>query len=130
MLFRSCKRFSQKVIGHKVQNYPLNLSKTDLQSSVLPVPESPATPSKEIDAMNNENGSPAEIANIHSTPAKHVVTPAGLMNVMPTLYPPKRFYMSPEDDSTSSPNKLIRRTPCSSSRSLKFDSPIKNGNVG
>ena len=129
-----CKRFSQKVIGRKVQNYPLNLSKTDLQSSVLPVPESPATPSKEIDAMNNENGSPAEIANIHSTPSKHVLTPAGLMNVMPTLYPPKRcykrFYMSPEDDSTSSPNKLIRRTPCSSSRSLKFDSPIKNGNVG
>lgn len=170
------KRFSQKVISHEVQNYPLNLSKTDLQSSVLPVPESPlnkssskeksssaagtpspsklsfestsnekclavhaspahlpqscppATPSKEIDAMNNENGSPAEIANIHSTPAKHVLTPAGLMNVTPTLYPPKRCYMSPEDDSTSSPNKLIRRPP--RSRSLKFDTPIKNGNIG
>ncbi|KAK7841569.1 clp protease regulatory subunit clpx1 [Quercus suber] len=170
------KRFSQKVISHEVQNYPLNLSKTDLQSSVLPVPESPlnkssskeksssaagtpspskllfestsnekclavhaspahfpqscppATPSKEIDAMNNENGSPAEIANIHLTPAKHVLTPAGLMNVTPTLYPPKRCYMSPEDDSTSSPNKLIRRPPCS--KSLKFDTPIKNGNIG
>ncbi|XP_030933856.1 CDT1-like protein b [Quercus lobata] len=170
------KRFSQKVISHEVQNYPLNLSKTDLQSSVLPVPESPlkkssskeksssaagtpspsklsfestsnekclavnaspahlpqscppATPSKEIDAMNNENGSPAEIANIHLTPAKHVLTPAGLMNVTPTLYPPKRCYMSPEDDSTSSPNKLIRRPP--RSRSLKFDTPIKNGNIG
>ncbi|KAK9990795.1 hypothetical protein SO802_025780 [Lithocarpus litseifolius] len=170
------KRFSQKVISHEVQNYPLNLSKTDLQSSVLPVPESPlnknsskeksssaagtpspsklsfestsnekclavhaspahlpqscppATPSKEIDATNNENGSPAEIANIHSTPAKHVLTPAGMMNVTPTLYPPKRCYMSPEDDSTSSPNKLIRRPP--RSRSLKFDTPIKNGNIG
>ncbi|KAF3966785.1 hypothetical protein CMV_009147 [Castanea mollissima] len=171
-----CKRFSQKVISHEVQIYPLNLSKTDLQSLVLPVPESPlkkssskeksssaagapspsklsfestgnekclavhasparlpqscppATPSKEIDAMNNENGSPAEIANIHSTPAKHVLTPARLMNVTPTLYPPKRCYMSPENDSTSSPNKLIRRPP--RSRSLKFDTPIKNGNVG
>ncbi|KAK4571206.1 hypothetical protein RGQ29_029859 [Quercus rubra] len=172
--FHKC--FSQKVISHEVQNYPLNLSKTDLQSSVLPVPESPlnkssskeksssaagtpspsklsfestsnekclavhaspahspqscppATPSKEINAMNNENGSPAEIANIHSTPAKHVLTPAGLMNVTPTLYPPKRCYMSPEDDSTSSPNKLIRHPP--RSRSLKFDTPIKNGNIG
>ncbi|KAK7818693.1 cdt1-like protein a [Quercus suber] len=170
------KRFSQKVISHEVQNYPPNLSKTYLQSSVLPVPESPpnkssskkksssaagtpspsklscestsnekclavnaspahlpqscppATPSKEIDAVNNENGSPAEIANIHSTPAKHVLTPAGLMNVTPTLYPPKRCYMSPDDDSTSSPNKLIRRPP--RSRSLKFDTPIKNGNIG
>nr|POF09136.1 cdt1-like protein a, chloroplastic [Quercus suber] len=167
---------SAKVISHEVQDYPLNLSKTDLRSSVLLVPESPlnkssskeksssaagapspsklsfestsnekclavhaspahlpqscppATPSEEIDAMNNENGSPAEIANIHSTPAKHFLTPAGLMNVMPRLYPPKRCYMRPEDDSTSSPNKLIRRPPCS--RLLKFDTLIKNGNVG
>ncbi|XP_050251536.1 CDT1-like protein b isoform X2 [Quercus robur] len=169
------KRFSQNVISHEVQNYPLNLSKTDLQSSVLPIPESPlnkssskeksssaagapspsklsfestsnekclavhaspahlpqscplATPSKEIDAMNNENGSPSEIANIHSTPAEHILIPAGLMNVPPKLYPPKR-YMSPKDDYTSSSNKLIRRSPCS--RLLKFDTPIKNGNVG
>ena len=160
------KRFSQKVISHEEQNYPLNLSKTDIQSSVLPVPESPlnkssskeksssaagtpspsklsfestsnekclavhasparlppscppATPSKEIDAMNNENGSPA----------KDILIPAGLMNVPPTLFPRKRCYISLKDDSTSSPNKLIRRPPCF--RSLKFDTPIKNGNVG
>jgi chromatin licensing and DNA replication factor 1 len=35
--------------------------------------------------------------------------------------------MSPEDDSTSSQNKLTRRPPCS--RSLKFDTPIKNEKV-
>jgi chromatin licensing and DNA replication factor 1 len=49
------------------------------------------------------------------------------MNVTPALHPPKRCYMSPEDDSTSSPNKLVRRLP--RSRSLKFDTPIKNENI-
>jgi chromatin licensing and DNA replication factor 1 len=87
----------------------------------------PATPSKELDAMNSENGSPTEIAKINSTPAKLASTPARLMNVTPGLHPPKRCYMSPDDDSTSSPNKLARRPP--RSRSLKFDTPIKNENI-
>lgn len=90
----------------------------------------PATPSKELDAMNSENGSPTEIAKINSTPAKPAKpasTPARLMNVTPALHPQKRCYMSPEDDSTSSPNKLARRPP--RSRSLKFDTPIKNENI-
>ena len=84
----------------------------------------PATPSKELDAMNNENCSSTEIASINLTPAKLASTPARLMNVTPALHPPKRCYMNPEDDSTSSQNKLLRRPPCS--RSLKFDTPIKN----
>lgn len=87
----------------------------------------PATPSKELDAMNSENGSPTEIAKINSTPAKLAFTPGRLMNVTPALHPPKRCYMSPEDDSTRSPNKLVRRP--SRSRSLKFDTPIKNDNI-
>ncbi|GMY06218.1 CDT1-like protein b [Fagus crenata] len=169
-----CKHFSRKVISSEVENNFKNLSKTSLQSSVLPVLESPldkssskeesssaaapspaklcfeptsnekclafcaspacllqscppATPSKELDAMNNENGSPTEIGNINSTPAKLASTPARMMNVTPALHPSKRCYMSPEDDSTSSQNKLVRRPP--RSRSLKFDTPIKNKKV-
>jgi len=87
----------------------------------------PATPSKELDALDSENGSPTKIVKINSTPAKLASTPARLMNVTPALHPPKRCYMSPEDDSTSSPNKLVRRLP--RSRSLKFDTPIKNENI-
>ncbi|KAG7989545.1 hypothetical protein I3843_03G245400 [Carya illinoinensis] len=86
----------------------------------------PATPSKLLDAMNNGNGSPTEISNIDSTPAKLAFTPVRLMNVTPTLQPPKRRCMSPEDDCTSSPQKLVRRLP--RSRSLKFDTPEKNEN--
>ncbi|CAB4291433.1 unnamed protein product [Prunus armeniaca] len=45
----------------------------------------------------------------------------------PALHRPKRCYMSPDDNSTSSPNKLVRLPP--RSRSLKFDTPVKNKNV-
>lgn len=88
-----------------------------------------ATPSKVLDALKNGNGSsPTEICNVDSTPAKLAYTPVRLMNVTPTLQPPKRCYMSPEDDCTGSPQKLVRRPP--RSRSLKFDTPEKNKNSG
>ncbi|VFQ59703.1 unnamed protein product [Cuscuta campestris] len=58
------------------------------------------------------------------TPAKLVSTPAKVMTSTPALAPPpKRCYMSPEDDSAKSPNKLARR---SSRGKLVFDTPVKD----
>lgn len=107
----------------------------------------PATPSKaieytekkdgslkSIDAMStptsrtnkyteNKDGS-LESIDATSTPAKLVSTPIRLMSATPALRSPKRRYMSPDDHSISSLNKLARRPP--RSRSLKFDTPVKN----
>ncbi|KAG6719061.1 hypothetical protein I3843_04G175100 [Carya illinoinensis] len=93
----------------------------------LPPSCPPATPSKVSEAINNKNSCPTEIADVNVTPAKHTYTPDRLMNVTPTLHPPKRCHMSPEDDCNSTPHKLLRRPP--RSRSLKFDTPEKNENV-
>ncbi|KAI4349406.1 hypothetical protein L6164_009998 [Bauhinia variegata] len=82
-----------------------------------------ATPSKTTKYLENEDGSLQNIATM-STPAKLAFTPSRLMTVTPSLPPPKRCYMSPDDNTSSSPNKLVRRPP--RSRSLKFDSPVKN----
>jgi hypothetical protein len=49
------------------------------------------------------------------------------MTATPALKPPKRHFMSPDDNSTSSPDKLVKRPP--SSRSLKFNTPMKNENA-
>ncbi|KHN44974.1 CDT1-like protein a, chloroplastic [Glycine soja] len=107
----------------------------------------PATPSKtieytekkdgslkSIDAMStptsrtnkyteNKDGS-LESIDATSTPAKLVSTPIRLMSATPALRSPKRRYMSPDDHSISSLNKLARHP--SRSRSLKFDTPVKN----
>ncbi|KAH7517359.1 hypothetical protein FEM48_Zijuj09G0055300 [Ziziphus jujuba var. spinosa] len=135
------RRFSHKV-RNEVANSDEKLSEI-LQHAVHSVPETRlnsisfseepcsahlcdsvnATPSKEISCVNKEDGSPVKNASIHSTPAK-LSTPARLMTATPALQPPKRCYMSPVDDSTCSPNKLVRRPP--RSRSLKFDTPVKN----
>lgn len=93
----------------------------------LPQSCPPATPCKVSEAINNTNDCPTEIANVNATPAKLTYTPDRLMNVTPTLHPPKRCYMSPEDDCISTPHKLLGRPP--RSRSLKFDTPEKNENV-
>ncbi|KAF3436169.1 hypothetical protein FNV43_RR23261 [Rhamnella rubrinervis] len=85
-----------------------------------------ATPSTEESCIKSEDGSPTKNTSIHSTPSK-LSTPARLMTTTPALRPPKRCYMSPDDDSIGSPNKLVRRPP--RSRSLKFDTPVKNKEV-
>lgn len=85
-----------------------------------------ATPSTEVSCIKNEDGSPTKNTSSHSTPSK-LSTPARLMTATPALCPPKRCYMSPDDDSIGSPNKLVRHPP--RSRSLKFDTPVKNKNV-
>ncbi|GAV90180.1 CDT1 domain-containing protein [Cephalotus follicularis] len=84
----------------------------------------PATPIKDRGDMKNKDGSPTKIDTIQTTPAKLVLTPARPMTATPALHPPKRSYMSPDGDSISTPIKLVRRPP--RSRSLKFDTPVKN----
>ncbi|TKY52728.1 CDT protein a [Spatholobus suberectus] len=93
-----------------------------LESSGSPL----ATPSKTIEYTENKDGSLKSI-DAMSTPAKLVSTPIRLMSATPALHPPKRHYMSPDDNSTSSLNKLARRP--LRSRSLKFDTPVKNKEV-
>ncbi|KAJ1417498.1 Winged helix DNA-binding domain superfamily [Sesbania bispinosa] len=86
----------------------------------------PATPSKTIEYTENKDGSLKSI-NATSTPAKLVCTPSRLMSATPALPAPKRACMSPDDNATSSLNKLVRRPP--RTRSLKFDTPVKNEDV-
>ncbi|CAJ2627682.1 unnamed protein product [Trifolium pratense] len=84
------------------------------------------TPSKPVEYTESKEGSMKSIEAM-STPARFVSTPARLMTTTPALKPPKRHFMSPDDNSTSSPDKLVKRPP--SSRSLKFNTPMKNENA-
>ncbi|VVA30627.1 PREDICTED: CDT1 [Prunus dulcis] len=119
-------------IGPIENDNGLSTKSTSIQSTPASTAASsygqvPATPTKEIGLIENDNGLPTKSACIQSTPAKLASTPARLMTVTPALHPPKRCYMSPDDNSTSSPEKLVRRPP--RSRSLKFDTPVKNKKV-
>ncbi|KAE9589900.1 hypothetical protein Lal_00037600 [Lupinus albus] len=67
---------------------------------------------------------PSKTIEYTSTPVKLVFTPSRLMIATPEIPPPKKHYISPDDNSSSSMSKLVRRPP--RSRSLKFDSPMKN----
>ncbi|XP_043690914.1 CDT1-like protein a, chloroplastic isoform X1 [Telopea speciosissima] len=78
---------------------------------------------KETEPMNSEDFSSSEIAGTQGTPAKLTSTPIKLMSITPVSQTPKRCRMSPDDDSNT-PNKLTRRP--SRTRSLKFDTPVKN----
>ncbi|KAI9182206.1 hypothetical protein LWI28_023125 [Acer negundo] len=107
---------------------PIKLSaKSTSSGKCLPLNCPPAIPIKEIDPVENDDGSPIKIDNMQTTPAKLASTPARLMASTPASHPPKRCYMTPENVSTSSSDKLIRRAP--RSRSLKFDTPVKNEKV-
>lgn len=90
---------------------------------VCPPSNNIATPRKVIDPLKNDD-SPQKMSSFESTPAKLASTPARLMAATPVLQPPKRSFMSPEDDCASSPHKLVRRPP--RTRSLKFDTPVKD----
>ncbi|KAI5683598.1 hypothetical protein M9H77_04826 [Catharanthus roseus] len=83
----------------------------------LPVSPPPETPVKAFDCCHVLDPSS------DGTPAPSACTPAKLMSATPTLRENKRCCMSPDDDSTQSPNKLISRP--SRSGSLKFDTPVK-----
>jgi len=101
-----------------------NCSSTGTSEASATSSHLPATPVKERDYVKNEICSSAGTATIERTPAKLFSTPLKLMSTTPTLQPPKRCHMSPDDNSTSSPSKLFTRPP--RSRSLKFDTPVKN----
>ncbi|XP_044491250.1 CDT1-like protein a, chloroplastic isoform X2 [Mangifera indica] len=115
------------------------LSKTSDETLIVPVLEPcidnispseetkgplPATPMKVTDTVECKDDSLINIDGLQSTPAKLASTPARLMSSTPSLSTPKRrCYMTPEDVSASTPNKLVRRP--QRSRSLKFDTPVK-----
>ncbi|XP_010274794.1 PREDICTED: CDT1-like protein b [Nelumbo nucifera] len=117
---------------------PLKYSSKSLTSKRLPkVCASPsqlhpsstiAEVGKKAELMRNEDCSLTETAGTQGTPAKLVSTPAKLMSITPTLQTPKRCRMSPDNDFANSPNKLARRP--NRSRSLKFDTPVKNTKTG
>ncbi|GAB4830515.1 hypothetical protein Ancab_020226 [Ancistrocladus abbreviatus] len=86
----------------------------------LPASRVPETPSKEIASCETEGSCSTETTKIHGTPASLICTPARLMAATPSLQPEKRCYMSPIDDTSAMPNKLLRRP---ARISLNFDSP-------
>ncbi|KAK9013433.1 hypothetical protein V6N11_041441 [Hibiscus sabdariffa] len=79
----------------------------------------PATPVKEINPLETEDKPPTKSGCNQSTPAKLASTPARLMIGTPTLKPQKRCYMSPDEVSSGSLKKLVRRPP--RTRSLNFE---------
>ncbi|GMP90691.1 hypothetical protein CsSME_00041695 [Camellia sinensis var. sinensis] len=113
-------KFSLKPTTH--QNCSLRAS----QASV-PQHHSPATAMKDINFVKNEVCSSVRTPTVQGTPAKHFLTPVKLMSATPALQPPKRCYMSPDDDSSSSPNKSVNRP--LRIRSLKFDTPVENAKM-
>ncbi|XP_050208509.1 CDT1-like protein a, chloroplastic [Mercurialis annua] len=138
------RRFSQRSTITAEEN---NCSKPSIvcpQESVLPIPEPQfekvssnvetksagirtpglfATPCKETDSTK-KTFSARETVSLESTPAKFVLTPSKLMSVTPSPQSQKRCYMTPDDTSTSLPDKLVRRP--SRSRSLKFEAVDDN----
>ncbi|TYK24234.1 CDT1-like protein b [Cucumis melo var. makuwa] len=85
----------------------------------------PTTPSNTVGrvTMMVECDQSAKANDIDSTPGKLLSTPTQLMTNTPAMPPPKRSSMTPDDDSSFSTNKLVRRPP--RSRSLVFDTPTK-----
>ncbi|CAL5357374.1 unnamed protein product [Camellia sinensis] len=105
------KRFSQKISRSKAVDGYQGQPIVSLQPSVIPVPE----PHFDQSSSEELTGASAKTAIIQGSPAK------------PALQPQKRCYVSPDDDSTSSSRKLVTRKP--QSRSLQFDTPVKNTKV-
>ncbi|CAK9150018.1 unnamed protein product [Ilex paraguariensis] len=101
--------------------------KPGASATCLPPSHTATTPVKKIDSTMTEDYLPMGTVSIEGTPAKLISTPAKLMSVTPGLQPPKRCCMSPDDDSTRSPNILARRPP--RNRSLKFDTPVKSASL-
>ncbi|XP_022728505.1 CDT1-like protein b isoform X2 [Durio zibethinus] len=118
--------FSDKTTSSPIKSPTKSLSRP---TTIKPSPKSclPATPVKEINPLKTEDESPTKAGSIQSTPAKLASTPARLMTATPNIKPQKRCYISPDDVSSSSSNKLVRRP--LRTRSLKFDNPVKEEKV-
>ncbi|KAL3517687.1 hypothetical protein ACH5RR_020276 [Cinchona calisaya] len=93
-----------------------------------PLSPPPATPVKGINSCSGVDCPPKETAATQGISSRLASSPAKLMSATPAIKPPKRCYMSPDDDLTQSPNKLVRRP--SRGRSLKFDTPVESATVG
>ncbi|KAH6798568.1 hypothetical protein C2S51_035052 [Perilla frutescens var. frutescens] len=83
----------------------------------------PETPVKCVYPVEDEDECSNGVASVLKTPVGMASTPAKLMSAMPTLKPTKRRYMSPDNSSCITPNKLVRRPP--PNRPLKFETPVK-----
>ncbi|KAL3647756.1 hypothetical protein CASFOL_008724 [Castilleja foliolosa] len=114
---KSCESPSKKEIGAKI--VAKSCSKLSLNPSPVGMLSSPpVTPVKCLNSIKDDNQS--SIGSISS-----LMTPVGPTTSTPSLCPPKRCYMSPDDhDSYRSPSKLVRRPP--PNRPLKFDTPVKS----
>ncbi|KAK6164490.1 hypothetical protein DH2020_001354 [Rehmannia glutinosa] len=94
-------------------------------SSYTPSKSPPETPVKCINSIKDDEQSSVGIIPGLRTLVDLASTPAKLMSSTPLLNPPKRCYMSPDDNNSyRSPSKLVRRPP--PNRPLKFDTPVKN----
>ncbi|KAI9119243.1 hypothetical protein K1719_009918 [Acacia pycnantha] len=125
------RRFSQKSVKDEADDVQQKSPSGSLPPQSVPVSES----SMKINSSSVDTtmcpticASPAnpESSGVSvSTPNKVVSTPSRLMTHTPSLPTPKRCYMSPDDSSCSSPNKLVKRA-TSLKKSLNFDTPVKN----
>nr|GMD49047.1 CDT1-like protein A, chloroplastic [Ipomoea batatas] len=90
-------------------------------ASLLPSHPNATPVKKDLHLSKVEEGS---FLTAEGTPSKLASTPTKPMSSTPALRPPKRCYMTPEDNgSAKSPNKLVRRP---SRGRLIFDTPVKN----
>nr|GMC53577.1 CDT1-like protein A, chloroplastic [Ipomoea batatas] len=92
-----------------------------VSASLLPSHPNATPVKKDLHLSKVEEGS---FLTAEGTPSKLASTPTKPMSSTPALRPPKRCYMTPEDNgSAKSPNKLVRRP---SRGRLIFDTPVKN----
>ncbi|KAK4281258.1 hypothetical protein QN277_012777 [Acacia crassicarpa] len=125
------RRFSQISVKDEADDVQQKSPSGSLPPQSVPVSESSMkTNSSSVDTTMCPTicASPAkpESSGVSvSTPNKVMSTPSRLMTHTPSLLTPKRCYMSPDDSSCSSPNKLVRRA-TSLKKSLNFDTPVKN----
>ncbi|OIW01691.1 hypothetical protein TanjilG_01198 [Lupinus angustifolius] len=121
---------SFQTLAHPVSESNLNKNSTSLVKFVSEAADSEICPTIYASSGYFESSSapcaatPSKIIDYTSTPVKHVFTPSRLMVATPEIPPSKKHYLSPDDNSSSSMSKLVRRPP--RSRLLKFDSPMEN----
>ncbi|MED6129756.1 hypothetical protein PIB30_111058, partial [Stylosanthes scabra] len=70
----------------------------------------PATPCKTIEHAENNDGSQKSFGAVSTPDVKCISTPA---SITPALPAPKRHFMSPDDNSSTTTSKLVRRPPLS-----------------
>lgn len=115
------KSSSNEEVVAAVAPSPVKIS-TSSHLTMSPLPE---TPVKNTDSTDNQDFISMKSPDSQATPAKHAFSPASLTPALPPSK--KRYLMSPGDDPTNSPNKLVRRP--TRFRSLNFDTPVKASKI-